>query len=102
MPGLKTRTVLVPVTADDLREGDANDDIRCPVALALRRIVKPGVMFSVGRDSIRVSVPPRIWAVGCKLPPEAQRFIARVDAAAAPRPRAIAMEIPCAALPRQR
>lgn len=42
----------IEVTADDIEQGEPCEGDACPIHRAMRRVVKPGVKFSVGFNRV--------------------------------------------------
>lgn len=104
---MKTISVLVEVTTEDIENGTRMDCQRCPVALAITRLVKEdyypqvsGRCVSILHSYTESGLDTTLWenvGVTC-LPPETQRFVRRYDDGKTPEPISFQLEIPEVAL----
>ena len=70
-------TYHVVVTAEDIAKGERYSANRCPVALALNRLV-PDSSVGYGGDGYKAWIGDG-WASSKPLPPIAQNFVGRFD-----------------------
>jgi hypothetical protein len=87
-----THEFTVTVTAGDITAGERKSHLRCPVALALNRVLPPGHRASAAFDTVTWFNPgnmlryahnplvtyPQIMGA-CALPHEARKFISGYD-----------------------
>lgn len=92
-------TVTVEVTAEDIATGQQRSCQRCPIALAINRLLCPRAFVEVGSEYLWIF--PEDWradwsrVVQLRTPREARGFIARFDSKGPPvDPRSFTLEIP--------
>lgn len=87
------KTIEVSVTAEHIAEGKRNDCSRCPIALALSRIVPPEGRVYVYSDHAVFSILGKGPYFG-DLPDDAQYFVQMYDKARSVGPFTFTMQIP--------
>ena len=72
----------IEVNAEDIAAGEKKNCLRCPIALAIARVVAPGgVLVSVGGGSVTLTDGRTAGGAGCglDLPESAQVFVQEFD-----------------------
>ena len=92
---MKTVSVEVSVTGDDIKNGIVSDAQNCAVHLAFRRVLKSGLYVQVGCGELYIrEIETTDKRVCVHLPEEVSEFIWAVDAKESPDPITFKADVP--------
>lgn len=76
----------IEVTKQDIEQGECKSPWRCPIALAINRVMQPGCRAYVDYDTVIIACQDY------RLPPEASQFVDRFDDQASVSPFSFSLE----------